>query len=232
MDFKGLKVVIPARVGSERVKKKVLLPFGDTNLLEWKIIQLKEVLNPQDIVVSTNSKKLMDIAHQQGVSIHEREEKYCIGNELPFSEIVTHIVSGIDSKHIAWVTCVTPLMSPKEYLEGFKTYFQKIKEGYDSLVSFNLLRDYLWDDNGPLNYSASEKHVVSQNLPNIYRVTNGLYMASKETMLKRKYFVGEKPYKFLVSKIAGIDIDYIEDYQMAKSLLQMYLEDNNNTVNS
>ena len=113
-------------------------------------------------------------------------------------------------------------MCPLEYKQGFSNYFDGLNKGYDSLVSVNLIKEYLWNDKGPLNYSASEKHVVSQNLPNIYRITNGLYMAPKEVMLQRKYFIGNKPQKYVVSKIAGIDIDYYEDYEISKSLLPMY----------
>ena len=38
----SIKVIIPVREGSERVKEKVLLPFGGTTLVEWKIEQLKK----------------------------------------------------------------------------------------------------------------------------------------------------------------------------------------------
>ena len=40
-----ITAVIPARLGSSRVSKKVLLPFGEgETLLSWKIKQLKNVL--------------------------------------------------------------------------------------------------------------------------------------------------------------------------------------------
>lgn len=224
MKFKNLKAVIPVREGSERVKEKVLLPFANVTLYEWKILQLLQVLPPKNIVVSTNSQRLIDIALKYGVGIHRREEKYCVGNEIPFSEVIHHVVSGIDAEHIAWTPCVVPLMAPKEYKEGFEKYYGILEQGHDSLVAFNLLRDYLWNDQGSLNYSASEGHVVSQNLPNTYRVTNGLYMAPKTVMLRRKYFVGVNPFKFIVSKLAGIDIDYFDDYKMSLSLINMYYE--------
>jgi len=54
----------------------------------------------------------------------------------------------------------------------------------DSLVSVNLLKEYFWDDKGPLNYRADKDHTISQELPNLYRVTNGLYMRDKESTLK------------------------------------------------
>src|SRR5690554_2746739 len=96
--IKDIKAVIPVREKSERIKEKVLLPFGGTTLYEWKIRQLLTILQPENIVVSTDSQHLISIAEKYGVSIHKRDSRYCIGNEVPFSEIVEHVVSGIDAK--------------------------------------------------------------------------------------------------------------------------------------
>jgi CMP-N-acetylneuraminic acid synthetase len=62
----------------------------------------------------------------------------------------------------------------------------------------------------------------SQHLPDIYRVTNGLYMRDKESILREGYFLGPNPYKFPVSKVASVDIDVLEDFQIARSLRWLY----------
>jgi N-acylneuraminate cytidylyltransferase len=122
------------------------------------------------------------------------------------------------------VTVVVPLMSPKEYKKAFETYTEEVikKKNNDSLFSANLLKEYLWYENQTINYQANKNHTISQELPNIYRVTNGLYMRDKESILEEGYFLGKNPNKFVVSKIAGIDIDENEDYEIAKSLLNIY----------
>jgi len=56
----------------------------------------------------------------------------------------------------------------------------------------------------------------------MYRVTNGLYMAEKNTMHTNGYFLGKNPYKEIVSKISGIDIDEYEDYEMTIDMLDTY----------
>ena len=220
-------VVIPVREGSSRIKNKVMLPFGsDESLLEWKIKQMKEVVPGKQIVVSTDSKKLIDIALKNGVQYNERDSKYCVGHETTFNEVITSVVKNIEFKHIAWVTVVVPLMKPKEYLKAFNKYIEIInnKSKFDSLVSVNLLKEYFWNDNGPLNYRADKFHTVSQDLPNIYRVTNALYMYSKENVMRDVYFLGKNPFKFEVDKLAGIDIDEIEDYNIALNLYNYYRE--------
>ncbi len=222
-----LGVVIPVRLGSSRVSQKALLTLGKekVSLLAWKIRQLKKVISPNNIYVSTEADILKEIAVSEGVQIHNRDEYLAEGHKASFSEVITGIVKDIPHEHIAWVTCVVPLMSPQEYLQGFREYKENVmpeKSSFNSLVSVNLLKEYFWDDNNPINYSATKKHTISQELPNIYRVTNGLYMAPKKLILEKEYLLGDNPYKSCVSKIAGIDIDEYEDYEMARELAGIY----------
>jgi CMP-N-acetylneuraminic acid synthetase len=51
-------------------------------------------------------------------------------------------------------------------------------------------------------------------------------MSSKIDTLERGYFIGNNPVKHIVSKLAGIDIDELEDYNISKHLLNYYLEIN------
>lgn len=220
-------VVIPVRLGSSRVIQKALLPVGDDGitLLAWKIRQLKLVLSVDQIYVSSESNELLDIAKKEGVIPLKRQNHLADGHKASFSEVITGVISDIPNEHVAWVTCVVPLMTPQEYLKAFKEYGAHVlpdRSSYDSLVSVNLLKEYFWDDSGPINYQANKHHTISQELPNIYRVTNGLYMAPKQLIMDREYLLGDNPYKSEVSKISGIDIDEYEDYEIAKDLMGVY----------
>jgi CMP-N-acetylneuraminic acid synthetase len=231
--FEDLAVVIPVRMGSSRIKKKVVLPFDDTNLLVWKINQLKKIISSNNIFISTENNHLKKIALENGVRVHNRDFFLADDHKANFSEVITGIVKDIPFNHIAWITVVVPLMSPLEYENAFKSYFSEVvlNKKFDSLVSVNLLKEYYWNDKRPINYKANYNHTISQDLPNLYRVTNGLYMSSKEDIMKKKYFLGENPLKFNVSKISGIDIDEEEDYKIAKALLSIYKELNNDNSN-
>ena len=43
-------------------------------------------------------------------------------------------------------------MFPKQYKEAISLYYKALEDGYDSLVSMEKFKRYLWDDNGPINY--------------------------------------------------------------------------------
>ena len=116
-------------------------------------------------------------------------------------------------------------MSPAEYLKAWSLYEANVLKGpYDSLMAVNQLQEYFWDDNGPLNYDASKNHTYSQDLPNFYKVTNSLNMRDRESILTHQYYTGPNPYKMKVSKLAGVDIDYPEDYEMAAALYPTYIK--------
>lgn len=225
--LEDISVVIPVREGSSRVSDKIYLPFGDQqNLLEWKVFQLLKVHRADRIFLSSNADRVAQVAKNMGVKFLPRSNYLCDGHKASFSEVITGIVADVPTPYYAWVTVVVPLMKPSEYLDGFESFLQHVvRQGiHDSLVTVNNLKEYLWGKDAPLNYRADRHHTISQELPDLYRVTNGLYMASKEYTLAEKYFLGPKPYMHTVGKLSGIDIDEWEDYQMALALKPIYDE--------
>lgn len=224
-EFSDISVVIPVREGSSRIEQKIFLPFHDgLNLLEWKIEQVKSVQTGDRIFISSNSERVKETALRHGVSFLPRSEYLSVGHQASFSEVITGIVQDVPTDHFAWITVVVPLMKPDDYADGFRSYLEKVvgTAENDSLIAVNLLKEYFWDRNGPLNYQADKNHTISQELPDLYRVTNGLYMRSKKATMEEGYFIGKNPVLQEVSKVAGIDIDLHEDYLMALALKSMY----------
>jgi len=222
-----LTIIIPVREGSTRVKNKIYLEIENgVSLLEWKINELLNFRKDLNILISSNSENVKSVAKNLGVGFHQRENYLCKGHIASFSEVITGIVKDIQTKHFAWCTVVVPFMSKGMFQQCFKDYFNHvIKENtYDSLVSVNLLKEYLWLEDRPLNYQADSNHTISQELPNLYKVTNGLYMRDKTATLDQGYFLGPNPFKTVLPKIAGIDIDEYEDFEFAKALLPIYNE--------
>jgi N-acylneuraminate cytidylyltransferase len=223
--LEDISVIIPVREGSSRVRDKIYLPFGeDQNLVEWKVSQLLQVHRPDRIFLSSNAPRVGKIAEDMGVMFLPRSEYLCNGHKASFSEVITGIVADIPTPYFAWVTVVVPLMRPAEYLEGFESFLERVvqRRTHDSLVTVNNLKDYLWGADAPLNYRADRHHTISQELPDLFRVTNGLYMRSRDETLREGYFLGSRPYMHTVGKLSGIDIDEQEDYDMALSLKPLY----------
>ena len=217
----SITAIIPVREGSRRLKNKNVATFAGTNLLINKINQLKQVKELSNIVVSSDSDLMLSMAKSQGVDIHKRAIEFCDEKSKTFGEVVSHICENVSGDDILWATCTAPLVFPKQYREAIKLYYQALEDGYDSLVSMEKFKRYLWDENGPVNYELGIRHVPSQQLPPLYFVTDGILLAPREKMIEWKYFHGHNPYRFILDKRTSIDIDDGLDLACARAWLDM-----------
>lgn len=213
--------MVPVRAGSRRLKNKNVAPFAGTNLLLNKIEQLKKVPEAERVVVTSDSDMMLAMAAGAGALTHKRAPEFCDETTKSFGEVVRHIAESVEGQHILWATCTSPLVSPAVYRQAIETYWGALYDGYDSLVSFERIKRYLWDDNGPVNYELGLKHVPSQQLPDLYIVTDGILLAPREKMIEWSYFHGRHPYRFLVDKRTAVDIDDGLDLAVARAWLDM-----------
>ena len=217
----SITAVIPVREGSRRLKNKNVAPFAGTNLLINKINQLKQVKEINTIVVSSDSDKMLKMAESQNVLIHKRAPEYCDEKTKTFGEVVAHICENISGDDILWATCTAPLVFPKHYREAIALYKKVLNDGYDSLISMEQFKRYLWDENGPVNYELGIKHVPSQQLKPLYFCTDGILLAPREKMIEWKYFHGKNPYRYILDKRSSIDIDDGLDLACARAWIDM-----------
>lgn len=213
--------IIPVRQGSRRLTNKNIAPFSDSNLLIYKINQLKKVPLITNICVSSDSDLMLDMAKNCGVQIHKRAPEYCDEKTKTFGEVVAHVCENVEGKNIIWATCTSPLVEPHHYIEAIELYEENLKDGYDSLMSVEEFKRYIWTKNGPLNYELGIKHVPSQELEPLYRVTDGILIAPRLKMIDWKYFHGINPFMYKMDKKSSVDIDDIYDLECAKAWLNV-----------
>lgn len=73
---KKLTAIIPVRAGSQRVKNKNFKKFANTSLLEIKIKLLKKIKDIDEIIVSSDSLRILDFAKKLRVKTHVREKYF------------------------------------------------------------------------------------------------------------------------------------------------------------
>lgn len=215
--------LIPVRAGSRRIKNKNIQPFGDSNLLIHKIRQLKKVAEIDKIIVSSDSDEMLQMAVDEGVDIHKRPLVYADEKTKSFSQMVEYVCSDIETDYICWTPCVCPLVDENIISQMIKKFKQEIEfsEKYDSLVSAQLLKEYLWYEGKTVNYSI-DGHVKSQDLPDYFIIINGCFISSKINILNNKFCYGYKPYIYEINKIQSIDIDDEYDLEIARMLYDKY----------
>ncbi|MCR4694291.1 MAG: acylneuraminate cytidylyltransferase family protein [Pseudobutyrivibrio sp.] len=228
----GISAVIPVREGSSRVKNKNIRSFGNSSLLEIKIDQLKRINRIDHIIVSSDSNKMLNIAKEKGVIAIERPDIYCDEKSKSFNEVVSYIAKEqVQDDIMMWTPCVCPLLSDRSLVEGIKL-FENVNEKYDSIATATLIKEYIFDENGPINFSVAN-HVKSQDLPNWHYIVNGFFIAKREAMENWGFVYGPNPYLFEINKYEAIDIDDILDFDVAEMLyLKMKGENKGELFNS
>ena len=87
--------IIPVRAGSRRLPNKNILPFADSNLLVHKINQLKKVKKIDEIVVSSDSDVMLEMALKENVKIHRRSIEYSAEVTKSFGEVVALLAAEV-----------------------------------------------------------------------------------------------------------------------------------------
>ena len=130
-----LTAVIPARLGSSRITEKVFQTIdGKESLLSRKIKQLRRILPPEKVIVNTESDRIAEHALANGATIHWRDPYFSDGHKASFSDLIVHVVSQIESEHIAWTPFVVPFFDADQYRSSFNNYKYNVlnNNNYDS----------------------------------------------------------------------------------------------------
>lgn len=215
-----ISAVIPVKGNSTRLPNKNILPFGDSNLLQHKIDQLKQVEGLHEIICSSDSDEMLKIAENAGIKAIKRPTKYA-DESVPFGMFLEYVCDIVEGEHVMWACATSPCVEPYLYQNAIKTYFAKLKEGFDSLITCSPYQTYLMDEKGPLNFSMGLAHKNSEQLPMLYHFTNGINLAPTEKIREWHYNYGPNAYRLLINKREAADIDDVYDYEMAKALYAM-----------
>lgn len=135
--------------------------------------------------------------------------KYKVSN---FNDFILKFVKLSSNATILFAFITTPLIMTETYNKAIYLYQQRNKI-YDSLISVNRIKRYLLDENGAINFSQSN-HILSENLPPLYMLINGFFIAEKKFVETWKYPWGKMPYKYLLNNIEALELRTEEDLKI------------------
>lgn len=218
-------ILLPMRAGSQRVINKNLRPFAGYRygLAELKIRQLLETHNADEILVDTDIESVDEIVScllSNGCDISrirvERRDPYFARSETSTDELITYLAAKVQNDLVVWTHSTQPFITAA-IIDDAVNVFIKNSQFYDSLMSVTAVRDFLWDDKGPLNYDRNvEKWPRTQTLPVWYMINSGIFINSASDMMARKDRIGDKPFFYEMDKQTGWDIDDIDDFEIAE----------------
>jgi len=212
---KKLLAIVPVRAKSQRVKNKNLKKFANSNLLEIKLKLLKKIKDIDEIVVSSDSNKMLNIAKRLGLKTHKRQ-KYYASSKATNSEFFKNLAENIDSDYVLYSPVTTPLIS-KTTITKCINFLKTKNKKFKSVATVKLMKHHMWLNNKPLNYKINFSP-SSQDLPDIMAITYGCCIIQREDMLKFKNVVSDKNKFIILNDIESTDIDTEMDFKIAEYL--------------
>ena len=210
----NIVAIIPVRAGSQRVKNKSIKPFHDTNLLEHKIKQLKNIKEISKIILTTDSNEAKSIGINYGITVIDRTGYYA-SSECNNSDFFKYIAeqTTIDDEYLIYTPVTSPFVSNETIRQVIKLFRENIKN--DSVIPVDLIKHHMWMDGKPLNYNP-EKAPNTQDLPDIFALNYACSIISREDQIKYSNLCGKTPLFHQLSQFESIDIDTMYDFEMAQ----------------
>ena len=213
-----ITAIIPVKGKSSRIKNKNLKKFHKSSLYEIKLDQLSKCKNFDEMIVSSESEKVLSIAKKKKFKIHKRDKKFST-DTVPMSDVYNNVASEIDCENIAWINVTNPLVSSKEYDEAAKKFKSLNLKKFDCLLSVFEIQDYFIYKNKPINFKRTP-WPRSQDLQGLLSLSFAINILKRENMIKWKSCVGKKPYYFKLPQLTSWDIDFIHDFRFCEYIFK------------
>jgi CMP-N-acetylneuraminic acid synthetase len=214
-------VVVPARKNSKRIKNKNLIKIKGKTLINITLDSLNKINKIKHIVVSSDSKKVLQIAKRyRKVLLINRPKRLCFHHSKN-EDVIMHAVNYLEKKNfkilnIILLQVTSPLRTAKDILECITVYEQK---RLNSIFSVYSSKDFIWEKSGRTKKSISynfKKRIISQKMKPLFFENGAIYIFNKKKFMKKKNRIIEPFDFFLMPKFRSLDIDTKEDLLILK----------------
>ena len=214
--------MIPARLGSQRLKHKNLEKINGKPLLQLAAEKAKRVRGVSEVWVNTESDILGKIAKQVGVGYHKRPSALA-NNQATSEDFVNEFLQQHACDYVVQLHSICPLITVEE-IQGFVNYLSSNKP--EILLSCEDIQLECVYNSEPVNFSFNQK-TNSQDLAPIKRISWSICAWNRELFLEAYEFGKCATYShkidyFPLSKMSAHVIKTQEDLDIAKALYELY----------
>ena len=213
--------IIPARMGSQRLKQKNLRELDGVPLITRAIRKCKVAGTFDEIWVNSEHQDFGVIARDEGVLFHKRPE-FLGNNQATSEQYIAEFLQQHDCDFVVQVHSIAPLLSVPD-IRGFIEELKR--DTCDCLLSAEPVQIECAYQGRPINFTFDEK-ANSQDLEPVQRISwsitgwrRSAYLAAVSSG-KCATYAGRVGF-FEVNRLAGHVIKTEEDLRLAEVLLPL-----------
>jgi pseudaminic acid cytidylyltransferase len=219
--------IIPARGGSQRIKKKNIKKFYSKPILYWTIKALKRSKLFAKIVLTTDNTQIAKVANQLGVDYIIIRPVDLADNYTPTKPVIEHAIIALKKKFkIKYACCVYPCNPFLNSLD-LKKSFKILKKNKNNFVfpiteyTHPIQRAFkLAKKNKLIFFTKKHELTRTQDLVRSYHDVGQFYWGSVRNWLSKKK-MHSNSIGLPIPKWRVVDIDNLQDWKRAELLFKI-----------
>jgi pseudaminic acid cytidylyltransferase len=214
--------IIPARGGSKRIPKKNIKLFHGKPLIAYSIENAKKAEIFDTIVVSTDSEEIAKTAIQYGAEVQIRPAH--LANDMAgIGEVVEYVLSEYKGyEYMCMLLATAPLLDYRYLIKAYEKLKNSDAVYAISAVEFEypIFRGFEIVNNRIKMFWPQNYFKRSQDLPKAYRDAGAFSFTALKRKPKSNIVFSEDALPVILPKYMGVDIDTIEDFEMAELIYE------------
>ena len=225
----SILALIPARSGSQGLPGKNIMNFGGKPLIQWSISAAKHANYIDDVLVSTDSHKIANIAKNAGATVPFFRPTELATGDASMIDVIKHVWENYfasDGKNFDYIVLLqptSPLRDSSHIVLAIEYYFNNIRSEEDTLASVQKVdqkNGWLMEsdlDTGYINFcfDLGLKNPQRQKLKPLFLPNGAIFIIKGSQIDAGIYHNHTIP--FVMDKAISDDIDTIEDFKKAEN---------------
>jgi CMP-N-acetylneuraminic acid synthetase len=214
--------IIPARSGSVRIKDKNIYKINDRPMIAHTIKLLINSNIFSRVVVSTDTKKIADIARKYGAEVPFLRSKKLSNSKSTIKDTVVDAIKKIDSYNCPIHFVVYPtaiLIEKKDLVSSLGILKKESKANMVLSVTENnsFYRSFVLKKKKEIVWRWKKfQNTMSQDLPRAYSDTGTFFLFKTNSYLKSKDLLVDPILFYEIDKYKGIDVNTQNDLLFLK----------------
>lgn len=217
--------IIPARGGSKRLKNKNIKSFLGKSILQRTIENIKKTKIFSKIVLTSDSKKIINLAKKLKVDCIIKRNGYLASNEATTLEVVQDAIKKIDYINFKYVCCVYPC-NPLLFKPDLENTHKEIKKNNKKFIfpvceyPHPIERAFILNKKKEIKFLKKKNaNLNTQSFKKKYHDVGQFYWGSRECWLNSNS-LHNNSIGFEIPKYRSVDIDDYQDWNLAKILFR------------
>ena len=213
--------MVPARMGSERLKQKNLALLDGEPLISYAIQAATNSGSFDQVVVNSDGKRMEVLANRYGVNFYYRDPVLA-SSQTKSDDVIYDFIKHYPCDVVAWVNPISPLQTAEE-VHNVVQYF--LDKDLDSLITVGDHQVHCIYENDPINFSTVGLFEKTQDLIPVQSFVYSVMMWKSSTFTKEyedkgyALLCGKLGY-YAVSKESAIIIKTEGDLMIAESIIR------------